>query len=160
MYVYTCNKEILAHFNLAVVAQTAKPPNLSPRQMFRLYGIRACHLDLWYNYLLIAFTEEPRSQTVNEGEPATFRCQHPRASFIVWTLNNESLDQHPPQNLFQQIIFDSTGNDVELLTISALAVVEFNGTIVVCEAHFIDGSPPEISSPAVLRGIYYGSATL
>ena len=39
IYAYTCNTEILADFNLAVVARTAKPPNLSHRQIFRLYGI-------------------------------------------------------------------------------------------------------------------------
>ena len=50
-------------------------------------------------------------------------------------------------------MFDSAGNEVEVLTISALAVVEYNGTVVVCEARFLDGSPPEVSSPAVLRGI-------
>ena len=30
---------ILADFNLAVSTPTAKPPNLNPRQIFRLYGI-------------------------------------------------------------------------------------------------------------------------
>ena len=29
---------ILADFNLAVSTLTAKPPNLNPRQIFRLYG--------------------------------------------------------------------------------------------------------------------------
>ena len=37
-HTYIVNTEILADFNLAVVAQTAKPPNLSHRQIFRLYG--------------------------------------------------------------------------------------------------------------------------
>ena len=31
-------KIILADFNLAVSTQTAKPPNLIPRQIFQLYG--------------------------------------------------------------------------------------------------------------------------
>ena len=31
-------KIILANFNLAVSTPTAKPPNLNPRQIFRLYG--------------------------------------------------------------------------------------------------------------------------
>ena len=34
-----CNEETLADFNLVVWRQTAKPPNLNPRQSFRLYGI-------------------------------------------------------------------------------------------------------------------------
>ena len=33
---------ILADFNLAVSTPTAKPPNLNPRQIFRLYGISSC----------------------------------------------------------------------------------------------------------------------
>ena len=32
-------KIILANFNLEVSAPTAKPPNLNPCQIFRLYGI-------------------------------------------------------------------------------------------------------------------------
>ena len=32
-------KIILADFNLVVSTQTAKPPNLIPRQIFRLYGM-------------------------------------------------------------------------------------------------------------------------
>ena len=32
-------KIILADFNLAVSTQTAKPPNLIPHQIFRLYGM-------------------------------------------------------------------------------------------------------------------------
>ena len=39
IYAYKCDTEILADFNLAVVARTTKPPNLSHRQIFRLYGI-------------------------------------------------------------------------------------------------------------------------
>ena len=34
---YICKYEILADFNLAVERQTAKPPNLIPHQIFRLY---------------------------------------------------------------------------------------------------------------------------
>ena len=40
IYAHTCtfNTEILADFNLAVVARTAKPPSLTHRQIFRLYS--------------------------------------------------------------------------------------------------------------------------
>ena len=37
-----CKYEILEDFNLAVVKQTAKPSNLIPRQIFRLYG-KSCN---------------------------------------------------------------------------------------------------------------------
>ena len=36
----TRGKKHLADFNLAVKRLTTKPPNLIPRQIFRLYGIR------------------------------------------------------------------------------------------------------------------------
>ena len=48
-------KKNLADFNLAVLTHTAKPPNLIPRQIFRLYSIMcisAIHLDT--GYLVIA----------------------------------------------------------------------------------------------------------
>ena len=36
-------KIILAEFNLAVSVEIAKPPNLIPRQIFRLYGTHCVH---------------------------------------------------------------------------------------------------------------------
>ena len=38
-HTYICKYEVLMDFNLAVASKTAKPPNLIPRQIFRLYGI-------------------------------------------------------------------------------------------------------------------------
>ena len=44
--------KILADFNLAVVAQTVKPPNLTPHQIFRLYSIRTHHTQQLLSQLL------------------------------------------------------------------------------------------------------------
>ena len=38
IYTYL-RKKNLADFNLAVLTHTTKPPNLIPRQIFRLYGM-------------------------------------------------------------------------------------------------------------------------
>ena len=64
-HTYICKYEILSDFNLAgskLDRQTAKPPNLIPRQIFRLYNIsvgycshthRPCPLCIMHEFLLM-----------------------------------------------------------------------------------------------------------
>ena len=38
-YIHACMRKNLVEFNLVIERHTAKPPNLIPRQIFRLYSI-------------------------------------------------------------------------------------------------------------------------
>ena len=64
-HTYICKYEILADFNLAVAKQTAKPPNLIPRQIFWLYGILYIYIELHGLYLVVN----------SEGLYSTFECR-------------------------------------------------------------------------------------
>ena len=44
-HTYICKYEILVDFNLVIARRTTKPPNLIPRQIFRLYG--TCRKVAW-----------------------------------------------------------------------------------------------------------------
>ena len=53
-YNHVTYREILVDFNLAIIARTAKPPNLSHRQIFRLYG--KLNITGWYGKLCQRWT--------------------------------------------------------------------------------------------------------
>ena len=78
---------------------------------------------------------------------AVFRCRHQRIDArISWLINGSSSRLYP--DVVDGFIRDSNGTLVDTLTIPAIP--EYNGTEVVCEATFIDGSPREVTPLADL----------
>ena len=75
---------------------------------------------------------------------ALFRCRHQLLDAIIgWQINGSSIGQY--LDVKRGVIPDNDSL-VETLTIPAL--LEYNGTTVVCLAFFTDGSPTK-STPAV-----------
>ena len=75
---------------------------------------------------------------------ALFKCRHQvQDANIGWRINGTSIGQYLD---ITRGVVPENDSLVEILTIPAL--LEYNGTTVVCLAFFIDGSPPE-STPAV-----------
>ena len=98
--------------------------------------------------MYVEFAEYPVNVSLLIGSEtkAVFRCQHHDQSvFIGWRVNDSSLEQFP--NITTSSITEN-GARVSMLTIPARS--EYNGTEVVCVATFLDGSPPEITPPAML----------
>ena len=85
------------------------------------------------------------------GAEAEFRCRHPTAGFIRWSVNGSLVGRSPPPDIIPETTRDVTGNLVDTLTITSRP--EYNGTEVVCVARFDDGSPDEQTEPATLLGI-------
>ena len=77
---------------------------------------------------------------------AVFRCRHlSTEADITWRVNGSSVRQFP------DITTGSTNNNgaiVNILTIPA--TLDYNGTQAVCVAFFVNGSPPEVTPPAML----------
>ena len=69
---------------------------------------------------------------VGAGVEAVFRCQDPTAHVIVWRVNGSTVGQRPPPNITTAATQDGSGSLVNTLTI--LALLEYNGTEVECEA--------------------------
>ena len=83
------------------------------------------------------------------GSEAVFRCRHSTADIIRWRVNGILLSRNPPTGITVGIITEGS-NQVDTLTI--VARLDYNGTTIVCEVQFFDGSPDETSQPpAVLR---------
>lgn len=96
----------------------------------------------------IAFIEEPESQNVAIGETAEFRCRHPTADYIAWTVNGTSLNNFNPNNISTTSILLPGGHSRYILLIGAIPT--YNGTIVICVAAFANECPSQQSGPAVL----------
>lgn len=96
----------------------------------------------------IAFIEEPQSQTVAIGERAQFRCRHPTADYIGWTVNGSSLNNINLNNISTTSIPLPGGHSRYVLLIGAIPT--YNGTIVICVARFLNECPSQESGPAVL----------
>ena len=84
-----------------------------------------------------------------EQRTATFQCQHPLADVIGWRVNGILLNVAILPN-----VSSATPNDVTLLSIATL--LSYNGMIIECIAAFIDGSPPQFTTPVALliQGIH------
>ena len=70
-----------------LLKQTTKPPNLIPRQIFRLYGILPLHhhANMIHGHSVLAeFTESPTDLNVTEGDPLTLNCTFTNAERIFW----------------------------------------------------------------------------
>ena len=98
----------------------------------------------------IDFTKVPSSKVTFVGEETVFQCRHPTADSIAWSVNESSVTQNPSPDIIPGFITDDDGNLVNTLTIIARLV--YNGTVVECVALFLDGSPAETSPAAVLQG--------
>ena len=103
------------------------------------------------------FIESPYSVTIeveDGGEmDAVFRCRHQRIDArISWQINRSISVLYP--DVVDDFIQDSNGTCIDTLTI--LAIPEYNGTEVVCEATFFDGSPNEVTPAADLIIIIIG----
>ena len=81
----------------------------------------------------------PLTVAVEQGT-ATFQCQHSLADVIGWRVNGMPLNVVNLPN-----VSTATPNDVTILSFSTLLV--YNGTIIECIATFIDGSPPQFTTP-------------
>ena len=97
------------------------------------------------------FAESPSSVTIeveNGAErDAVFRCRHQRIDvFISWQINGLSFTIYP--DVVHSFGPDSNGILVDTLTIPAIP--EYNETEIVCVAIFLDGSPLEMTPPAIL----------
>ena len=74
------------------------------------------------------------------------RCRHTSSSaFINWLVNGLPVGRFPD---IRSGSVNEDGNIVYTLTIPAEP--QYNGTVVECVAFFLDGSPPEVSSPATI----------
>ena len=82
---------------------------------------------------------------VENGSMAIFKCRHNSANTIGWSVNGSSVRQS--HGITQNII----NNTLYILTIPAM--LEYNGTVVMCQAFFGDGSPTEVTTPAILTVI-------
>ena len=100
----------------------------------------------YYSFSNLEFAEIPLAVTVSENQDAVFRCRHERADFINWLINGIPSIQY--SDVVAGSIRDSNGIFVDTLTIPAIPV--YNGTVVVCIAIFIDGSPAERTPPVTL----------
>ena len=96
-----------------------------------------------YEHCILAFTETPSSLVVGVGLNATFRCSHQNARFIGWKVNDSDLETAA----FPNITENEVTNQMSILTVLALA--EYNGTVIVCEALLRNGSLVP-TSPALL----------
>ena len=76
---------------------------------------------------------------VGAGVEAMFRCQDPTAHVIVWRVNGSTVGQRPPPGITTAATPDGSGTLVNTLTI--LALLEYNGTEVECEACLLYTSP-------------------
>ena len=99
---------------------------------------------------IVAFviTPSPLTVAVEQGT-ATFQCQHPLADAIGWRVNGILLNMANLPN-----ISTATPNDVTILSIATLLL--YNGIIIECIAAFIDGSPPQFTTPIafLIQGIH------
>ena len=96
------------------------------------------------------FVENPSSMTIEVEEglqrEAVFRCRHQHIDTVIgWQINRSTSRLYP--DVVDSFIYDSNGTRVDTLTIPAIP--EYNGTEVVCVANFFDGSPREVTPPAV-----------
>ena len=97
------------------------------------------------------FIEIPSSVTIEAENSmemdAVFRCRHQRIEAgISWLINGSSSRLN--HDVVDGFIPDSNDTRTETLTIPAIP--EYNGTEVVCVAIFFDGSPREVTPPAIL----------
>ena len=98
--------------------------------------------------LCVAFIEVPVSQVVPVGSEAVFRCRHLTADFITWGINGTSVGRSPPPDITPGTTRDEEGSLVDTLTV--VARLEYNKTVVVCVVEFFDGTPDETSEPPAL----------
>ena len=82
------------------------------------------------------------------GEDAVFGCRHPTADLIDWIVNGSMIGTNPPPDIYLGIVQGDNETLVDTLTI--LGRPEYNGTVVVCEAFFRNGSRSELSPEALL----------
>ena len=73
---------------------------------------------------------------------AVFQCQHPTADAIAWRINGTTLRDFPEG---VSIVRSSDG----LLTLTIMALSEYNSTVIECVAVFFDSSSEE-TSPAIM----------
>ena len=92
----------------------------------------------------LAFIEMPTSQSVSIGQDAEFRCQHSSADTIRWRVNSSLVSR---SNAPDGVGLD-TDDLLDILTITGR--LDYNGTVVECVARFDNGSPEQVSNPALL----------
>ena len=76
-----------------------------------------------------------------------FRCRHQRIEAVIsWLINGSS------SRLYRDVVdaFIRDSNDTRIDTLTIPAILEYNGTNVVCVATFFDESPDEVTPPAIL----------
>ena len=86
------------------------------------------------------------------GENAIFRCRHPNASNVRWSIDGEVVRGRN----FPSGITPGTERDENQLLVQTLTIVAgplYNGTKIICVATFDDGSPDEMTPPVILEGI-------
>ena len=99
----------------------------------------------------IAFIEEPESQNVVVGEKAEFRCRHPTADYIGWTVNGTSVNVNSTNISTISMPVPSGQSPRYILIVGAIPI--YSGTIVICVARFttnMNSCPSQQSEPAVL----------
>ena len=92
----------------------------------------------------------PSNETVELGnvDSVMFRCRHTSPEAVIGWLVNESSVGHFPDFTTGSI---NENGAVVVYTLTIPARSEYNGTKVVCEAFFRDGSPTEATPPATLK---------
>ena len=86
---------------------------------------------------------------VSAGEEAVFRCQHPSARFIDWRVNGST----GGQNLSPDITYTSTHRSgTTESTLSIIAHLNYNGTVVECVAFLGTNGSFELSPAVILQG--------
>ena len=105
---------------------------------------------------IVAFviTPSPLTVAVEQGT-ATFQCHHPLADVISWRVNGISLSIAALPNVSTASVVTPNGVAV-ILSVGTL--LDYNGTTVECIATFIDGSPPQLTTPVVL--LIQGTTTI
>ena len=98
--------------------------------------------------MILGFAEVPFNEIINLGsvEQVVLRCRHTSSEAIIgWRVNGSTIGRFP------DIISGSVNeNGAVIYTLTIPARSEYNGTVVVCIAIFMDGNPTESTPPAIL----------
>ena len=77
----------------------------------------------------------PADQVVAQGEVAVYRCQNPYADSVGWKLNGARFVAGSLEGVRSNTVTMANGI---LYTLSITGVPEYNETVIVCQAFFLD----------------------
>ena len=120
--------------------------NITLRQQYKVFSCACVFFAQTAGFNLVP---SPLIVAVEQGT-ATFQCRHSLSDVIGWQVNGMTL------NAANLAGIPATSNsqfydDVTTHTLSIGTSLEYDGTTVKCIATFINGSPPQFTSPVALQ---------